>query len=118
MPIVLPKMLARGEGYIVNTASFAGLYPYATNRIPYAASKAALVSMSENLAIYAPTARNPGQLPVSRTHDDHINAGHETVVGQRHHAGARQAFEVKSQEDAAKSSRGRHVCGTRHHSNA
>ena len=48
---VLPKMLARGEGYIVNTASFAGLYPYATNRIPYAASKAALVSMSENMAI-------------------------------------------------------------------
>jgi NAD(P)-dependent dehydrogenase (short-subunit alcohol dehydrogenase family) len=48
---VLPRMLARGEGYIVNTASFAGLYPYATNRIPYAASKAALVSMSENMAI-------------------------------------------------------------------
>jgi NAD(P)-dependent dehydrogenase (short-subunit alcohol dehydrogenase family) len=48
---VLPKMLARGQGYIVNTASFAGLYPYATNRIPYAASKAALVSMSENMAI-------------------------------------------------------------------
>jgi NAD(P)-dependent dehydrogenase (short-subunit alcohol dehydrogenase family) len=50
--IVLPKMIARGSGYIVNTASFAGLYPYATNRIPYAASKAALVSMSENLAVY------------------------------------------------------------------
>jgi NAD(P)-dependent dehydrogenase (short-subunit alcohol dehydrogenase family) len=51
--IVLPAMLARGRGHIVNTASFAGLYPYATNRIPYAASKAALVSMSENMAIYA-----------------------------------------------------------------
>jgi NAD(P)-dependent dehydrogenase (short-subunit alcohol dehydrogenase family) len=49
--VVMPKMLARGQGYIVNTASFAGLYPYATNRIPYAASKAALVSMSENLAV-------------------------------------------------------------------
>jgi NAD(P)-dependent dehydrogenase (short-subunit alcohol dehydrogenase family) len=49
--VVLPKMLARKQGYIVNTASFAGLYPYATNRIPYAASKAALVSMSENMAI-------------------------------------------------------------------
>lgn len=48
---VLPGMLARGQGYIVNTASFAGLYPYATNRIPYAASKAALVSMSENMAV-------------------------------------------------------------------
>lgn len=50
--IVLPKMLARGRGYIVNTASFAGLYPYATSRVPYAASKAALISMSENLAIH------------------------------------------------------------------
>jgi NAD(P)-dependent dehydrogenase (short-subunit alcohol dehydrogenase family) len=50
--VVLPKMIARGEGYIVNTASFAGLYPYAINRIPYAASKAALISMSENLAVY------------------------------------------------------------------
>ncbi len=49
--VVLPGMLARGSGYIVNTASFAGLYPYAINRIPYAASKAALISMSENLAI-------------------------------------------------------------------
>lgn len=49
--IVMPGMLDRGEGYIVNTASFAGLYPYATNRIPYAASKAALISMSENMAI-------------------------------------------------------------------
>lgn len=50
--IVMPTMIARGSGYIVNTASFAGLYPYAVNRIPYAASKAALISMSENLAIY------------------------------------------------------------------
>lgn len=50
--LVMPKMIARGQGYIVNTASFAGLYPYATNRVPYAASKAALISMSENLAIY------------------------------------------------------------------
>ena len=50
--VVMPKMLARGQGYIVNTASFAGLYPYATSRVPYAASKAALISMSENLALY------------------------------------------------------------------
>ncbi len=49
--VVLPKMIARSQGYLVNTASFAGLYPYATNRIPYAASKAALVSMSENMAV-------------------------------------------------------------------
>jgi NAD(P)-dependent dehydrogenase (short-subunit alcohol dehydrogenase family) len=50
--IMMPKMIARGQGYIVNTASFAGLYPYATNRVPYAASKAAIISMSENLAIH------------------------------------------------------------------
>ncbi|MBY0423815.1 MAG: SDR family oxidoreductase, partial [Parvularculaceae bacterium] len=50
--VLMPKMIARRSGYIVNTASFAGLYPYSTSRIPYAASKAALVSMSENLALH------------------------------------------------------------------
>jgi NAD(P)-dependent dehydrogenase (short-subunit alcohol dehydrogenase family) len=50
--VVMPKMIARGQGYIVHTASFAGLYPYAINRVPYAASKAAIISMAENLAIY------------------------------------------------------------------
>ncbi|UVO55753.1 SDR family oxidoreductase [Sphingomonas sp. SUN039] len=49
---VLPRMIARGSGYIVNTGSFAGLYPFATSRIHYAASKAAVVSMSENLALH------------------------------------------------------------------
>ena len=44
-------MLARGSGHVVNTASFAGLYPYAAGRIPYASSKAAVISMSENLAL-------------------------------------------------------------------
>lgn len=48
----LPDMLARGAGHVVNTASFAGLYPFASSRIHYAASKAAVVSMSENLALY------------------------------------------------------------------
>jgi NAD(P)-dependent dehydrogenase (short-subunit alcohol dehydrogenase family) len=48
----LPKMLARGRGHIVNTASFAGLYPYAASRIPYAAAKAAVIAMSESLAVY------------------------------------------------------------------
>jgi NAD(P)-dependent dehydrogenase (short-subunit alcohol dehydrogenase family) len=50
--VALPAMMERGSGYIVNTASFAGLYPFATSRIHYAASKAAVVSMSENLALY------------------------------------------------------------------
>ena len=50
--IVMPKMIERGDGYIVNTASVAGLFPFAANRLPYASSKAALLSMCENLAIY------------------------------------------------------------------
>lgn len=50
--VFIPKLLARGRGHIVNTASFAGLYPYAANRIPYVASKAAVVAMSEALALY------------------------------------------------------------------
>ena len=49
--IFLPTMIERGSGYVVNTASFAGLYPYAAGRIPYASSKAAVISMSENLAL-------------------------------------------------------------------
>ena len=48
----LPGLIARGEGHIVNTASFAGLYGYAYDRLPYAASKAALISLSEGLALY------------------------------------------------------------------
>lgn len=50
--IIVPRMVARGTGHIVNTASFAGLYPFACSRIHYAASKAAVLSMSENLALY------------------------------------------------------------------
>jgi len=50
--LFMPKMLARRRGHIVNTASFAGLYPYAASRVPYAAAKAAVISMSENLAVY------------------------------------------------------------------
>jgi len=49
---VLPDFLARQSGHIVNTASFAGLYPYAASRVPYAAAKAAVIAMSENLAVY------------------------------------------------------------------
>lgn len=50
--LAMPKMLARGGGHIVNTASFAGFFPYAANRIPYAASKAAVIALSQNLALY------------------------------------------------------------------
>jgi NAD(P)-dependent dehydrogenase (short-subunit alcohol dehydrogenase family) len=49
--IFLPKFLERGSGHIVCTASYAGLYPYAAGRLPYASSKAAIISLCENLAI-------------------------------------------------------------------
>jgi NAD(P)-dependent dehydrogenase (short-subunit alcohol dehydrogenase family) len=52
LDVFLPKFIARGEGYIVNTASFAGLYPYAFSRMPYVAAKAAVVALSESLALY------------------------------------------------------------------
>jgi NAD(P)-dependent dehydrogenase (short-subunit alcohol dehydrogenase family) len=48
----LPDFLARGSGHIVNVASMAGLYPYAYDRLPYAASKAAVVAISEGLFMY------------------------------------------------------------------
>lgn len=50
--VFLPRLIERGAGHIVNTASFAGSYPFATSRIHYAASKAAVLSLSQNLALY------------------------------------------------------------------
>lgn len=50
--LFVPRMLERGSGHIVNTASFAGLYPYAASRIPYAATKAAIIALSQSLAIH------------------------------------------------------------------
>src|SRR5690606_35006198 len=50
--IFLASMLARGSGHIVNTASVAGLFPYAANRLPYVATKAAIVALTESLALY------------------------------------------------------------------
>src|SRR5271168_4658252 len=48
----LPLLLKQGSGHLVNTASFAGLFTYSYDRLPYAASKAAIVQISEGLAIY------------------------------------------------------------------
>ncbi|HEY0225237.1 MAG TPA: SDR family oxidoreductase [Mycobacterium sp.] len=48
----LPLLLEQGSGHLVNTASFAGLFTYAYDRMPYAATKAAIVQISEGLAIY------------------------------------------------------------------
>lgn len=48
----LPLLIAQGSGHIVNTASFAGLMTYSFDRLAYAASKAAVIQISEALAIY------------------------------------------------------------------
>jgi NAD(P)-dependent dehydrogenase (short-subunit alcohol dehydrogenase family) len=48
----LPLLIGQGHGHIVNTASFAGLYTYAYDRLPYAASKAAIIQISEGLRLY------------------------------------------------------------------
>src|ERR1700761_9215241 len=48
----LPLLLDQGSGHLVNNASFAGLFTYSYDRLPYAATKAAIVQISEGLAIY------------------------------------------------------------------
>ena len=50
--VFLPILLEQGSGHIVNTASTAGLFAYAFERLPYSATKAAVIGMSEALALY------------------------------------------------------------------
>ena len=49
----LPQMIGRGSGYIINTASIAGLVALTGEGAPYIASKFAVVGLSEALALYA-----------------------------------------------------------------
>ena len=49
----LPILVDQGSGHIVTTGSTAGLFPYAYDRLPYVATKAAVVALSESLALYA-----------------------------------------------------------------
>lgn len=51
--VFLDAMIGRGSGHIVNTASTAGLYAYGYERLPYSASKGAVVALTEALALYA-----------------------------------------------------------------
>jgi NAD(P)-dependent dehydrogenase (short-subunit alcohol dehydrogenase family) len=48
----IPHLLARGSGHVVTTGSTAGLFPYAYDRLPYAASKGAVVALTDSLALY------------------------------------------------------------------
>jgi len=50
--VFLPLLLEQGSGHIVNTASTAGLLPYGVDRLPYTATKHAIVGLSEALALY------------------------------------------------------------------
>lgn len=50
--VFLPLLLAQGRGHVVNTASASGLLAYGFDRLPYVASKHALVGVSEGLARY------------------------------------------------------------------
>ena len=51
--VFLDDMVRRGSGHIVNTASTAGLFAYGYERLPYSASKGAVVALTEALALYA-----------------------------------------------------------------
>jgi NAD(P)-dependent dehydrogenase (short-subunit alcohol dehydrogenase family) len=50
--VFLPALLDRGHGHVVNTASASGLLAYGFDRLPYVASKHAVVGVSEALALY------------------------------------------------------------------
>jgi NAD(P)-dependent dehydrogenase (short-subunit alcohol dehydrogenase family) len=98
----MPKMIARGSGYIVNTASFAGLYPYAINRIPYAVSKAGVLSLTENLAIYLlpkgvrVSCLCPGPVMTDSPNSMKTFSGNVGLVGPGSH------LRIKSQVETAK----------------
>ncbi len=48
----LPHLLSQGSGHIVNTASASGLLAHGFDRLPYVATKHALVGLTESLALY------------------------------------------------------------------
>jgi len=48
----LPVLVEQGSGHLVTTGSVAGLFPYAYDRLPYAATKGAVVTPTEALALY------------------------------------------------------------------
>lgn len=51
MQKLLPDIIAAGEGHLINTASLAGYLAYDPMSLTYAASKAAVVSLTEGIAL-------------------------------------------------------------------
>jgi NAD(P)-dependent dehydrogenase (short-subunit alcohol dehydrogenase family) len=49
----LPVLIEQGSGHVVTTGSTASLFPYAYDRLPYVATKAAVLALTESLALYA-----------------------------------------------------------------
>jgi NAD(P)-dependent dehydrogenase (short-subunit alcohol dehydrogenase family) len=52
LQLFVPILLEQGSGHVVNTASTAGLMAYAYERLPYVATKFAVVGLTESLALY------------------------------------------------------------------
>ena len=50
--VFLPLLIAQGRGHVVNTSSASGLLAYGYDRLPYVASKHAVVGITEALALY------------------------------------------------------------------
>ena len=50
--VFLPSLIEQGRGHVVNTASASGLLAYGFDRLPYVASKHAVVGITEALALY------------------------------------------------------------------
>lgn len=50
--VFLPTLIEQGRGHVVNTSSASGLLAYGFDRLPYVASKHAVVGLSEALALY------------------------------------------------------------------
>jgi NAD(P)-dependent dehydrogenase (short-subunit alcohol dehydrogenase family) len=50
--VFLPLLIEQGHGHVVNTASASGLLAYGFDRLPYVATKHAVVGITEGLALY------------------------------------------------------------------
>jgi len=50
--VFLPLLMEQGHGHVVNTASTNGVLVYSYDRTPYAASKAAVMMLSQQLFVY------------------------------------------------------------------